>query len=78
MSGMFESARGAVAVTPNDSTTLTGVKALYVGVSGDVAVVTRDRAAAVTFKAVPVGYLWVQCVKVLSTGTTATDIVALT
>jgi hypothetical protein len=73
-SGSFS---GAAAVTPSDSTILPTTAALYVGVSGDVAVVMDDSGTAVTFKAHPVGYLRAQVVKVLSTGTTATDILAL-
>ncbi len=75
---MIDPALGAYAVTPNDSTVLAGCRALYVGVSGDVALVAKGSAAAVTFKSAPVGILPVQAVKVLSTGTTATDIVRLT
>lgn len=78
MSGMDDPARGAFAVTKSDSTVLSGVRALYIGVTGDVAVMPRDSTTAVTFKAAPVGILPVQCVKVMSTNTTATDIVALT
>jgi hypothetical protein len=68
---------GAYAVTPDNSATQ-NARALYIGVSGDVAVVTRNRSTSVTFKAVPVGILPVQVTKVLATGTTATDIIALT
>lgn len=78
MSIASDPAEGAFAVTPSDSATLAGVRALYIGVSGDVVVVTRRRAASVTFKSVPIGILPVQCVQVLSTGTTATNILALT
>lgn len=49
---------------------------LYVGTGGDVAVVPAGSATAVTFKNVPTGaYLWVKTSKVMSTNTTATDIV---
>lgn len=78
MAGSTDPAEGAYAITPSDSTTLTNCRALYIGVSGDVAVVTRRRAASVIFKSVPIGVLPVQCVQVLSTGTTATNILALT
>lgn len=77
MVAMTDPAYGAVAVVPSDSTELSGVRALYIGVSGDVAVVTKGKTTAVTFKSVPIGILPVQCYKVLSTGTTATNIVAL-
>lgn len=78
MAEMSDPARGAVAVTPSDATTLAGVRALYIGVTGDVAVVTPGRTTSVVFKAAPVGILPVQVTKVLATGTTATDIVGLT
>lgn len=78
MAEMSDPAGGAFAVTPSDSTVLAGVRALYVGVSGDVAVVTPGRTAAVTFTAHPVGYMPVRATHVLETGTTATNIVALT
>lgn len=67
---------GAFAITPHDTNTQ-NARALYIGVSGDVAVVTRGRTTSVVFKAAPVGVLPVQVTKVLSTGTTATDIVGL-
>lgn len=67
---------GAYAVTPHD-TNANAARALYIGVSGDVAVVTRGRTTSVVFKSVPVGILPVQVSKVLATGTTATDILGL-
>jgi hypothetical protein len=77
----------AIAVTPSDTTVLqSGVRYLYIGShgsggggggSGDVAVVTAG-GQTVTFKNVPIGsYVFVQCVKVLATGTGATNILAL-
>ncbi len=75
-------ARGCVAVSPSDSADLAvPAKALYIGVAGDVAVLplnATDTSQAVTFTAHPVGYMPVQVRRVLSTGTTATNIVALT
>lgn len=45
-----------VAVTPSDSTDLTGSIGLYIGGTGDVAVRTlNDASTTVTFTAVPVG-----------------------
>lgn len=71
------SAAGAVDVTPSDST-IVNCRGLYVGVTGNVAVVTARGGSAVTFVAVPAGsILPVQCSKVMSTNTTATSIVAL-
>lgn len=69
-------ARGAFAITPHD-TNANAAQGLYIGVSGDVAAVTRDRATSVVFKSVPVGILRVEVLKVLATGTTATNILGL-
>lgn len=69
-------AHGAVAVTPSDATTLPITRGLYVGTTGDVAVIMAD-GQTVTFTAVPVQILPVQVSKVLSTGTTASNILAL-
>jgi hypothetical protein len=73
-------ARRAEAVTPSDTLDLTTVaKALYVGVAGHVRVVpvAAPGGAAVTFANHPVGYLPIQCSRVLQTGTTAQSLVAL-
>lgn len=67
---------GAYAVTPHD-TNVQNARALYIGTSGDVAVVTRGRSTSVIFQNCPVGILPVQVTKVLSTGTTASDILGL-
>jgi len=70
----------AVAVTKSDATVV-DFASLYIGGAGDVAVEARNMsgtAANVTFKAVPAGtVLPIACTKVLSTGTSATDIVGL-
>lgn len=71
-------AANAGAVTPSDSTLLSGVRSLYVGTSGDVAVKFPGNATAVVFSNVPDGaVLPVQVVQVMSTSTTASNIVAL-
>lgn len=69
---------GAAAVTPSNTGSLTNGKCrgLYIGGAGAVAVQFEDGNTA-TFAAVPVGVLWVSCVQVLSTGTAATNILAL-
>jgi len=70
-------AHTASAVTPSDSTTLVATRALYVGGSGDVKVDMAE-AGTVTFYGVVAGSLLpIQVVKVYSTGTSATNIVAL-
>jgi hypothetical protein len=67
----------SAAVTPSDGADLAvPARALYVGVAGDVKVNTIDGTSTV-FKAAPVGVLPVQCSRVWSTGTAATNIVAL-
>ena len=71
-------ARVAQAVTPHDEEDLTPyAKALYVGTAGDLNLIPAGGAVAVTLKNHPVGYVAVQARRVLATGTTAEDIVAL-
>lgn len=73
------SAVGAVAVTKSDTVNIPrkATRGLYVGVGGDV-VVVFENGDAVTFKDVPAGeILPVEAVRVNSTNTTATDILAL-
>lgn len=65
----------AFAVTPSDVTTQPA-NALYVGTTGNVAVVT-EAGTTVTFSNVPVGILPIRVIQVLSTGTTASNIVGL-
>ena len=72
-------ARRAAAVAPSDTADLTTyAKALYVGAAGNVRVLTvgAEDGDAVTFANHPVGWLPVQVRRVLTTGTTATQIVA--
>lgn len=83
-------ARRAIAVTPSDTKDVTNpagdnaavyAKALWIGVTGDVAIVAAgdtsnaNQGTAVTHKAVPVGIFPVQVRRVMSTNTTATNIV---
>lgn len=67
-----------VAVTKSDTVNLTRgpCRALYIGVSGDVAVLAPDGTTA-TFLSVPIGVLPVKALRVNSTGTTATNVIAL-
>ena len=65
---------GAFSITPSNTTRLFAT-GLYVGVGGDVAVEGED-TDTVTFVGVPAGaVLPIRVNRVLSTGTTATDIV---
>ncbi len=69
---------GAQAVTPSDANDLPKgtCKGLYVGTAGDVAVQMADKSQ-VTLKGLAAGVVHSIAVRrVLSTGTTATDIVA--
>lgn len=69
--------RGA-AVTKSDATILPVTRALYIGGAGDVAVIFAGDTAAVTLAGALAGsVLPVQVTKVMSTNTTATNIVAL-
>ncbi|PAP93999.1 spike base protein, RCAP_Rcc01079 family [Mesorhizobium wenxiniae] len=66
----------AAAVTVSDSTVV-AFDAVYVGVTGNVAVRTV-RGSTVTFVGVPAGsILPVKCDRVMSTNTTATSLVGL-
>lgn len=71
-------ASSAFAITPNDSTLFTKhTRAVYVGGSGDLKVVMRG-GQTVTFSQVPGGtVLPIEVDKVLSTGTTATNILGM-
>jgi hypothetical protein len=71
----ISSAYGAAAVSTNDTTVIPTTRALYIGTTGNVAV--RIGGSNVTLPTVPVGVLPVQVDKVLSTGTTASNIFAL-
>lgn len=76
--GLSSPAPNAAAVTPSDVTSLQNVsRSIYVGTGGDVAVVMVG-GQTVTFPAVPNGALLpVRVKQVLSSGTTASNIVAL-
>lgn len=79
MSQETRPAANGVAVTKSDSTALDGgVRGLYVGGAGNVAVKFPGNDTAVTFTGVTAGsILPIQVTFVMSTNTTATDIVAL-
>jgi len=67
----------AVVVTPSDTVNLTDVaRALYVGVTGNITVVTAA-GEVVLFSNVPVGILPVMVIRVNATATTATNMIAL-
>ena len=66
----------AVVVSPSDSTTFELTRSFYVGTGGDIAILLRNNESAI-YKNVPDGsHVDVQGIGVLSTGTTASDILA--
>jgi hypothetical protein len=77
--GLDSPAFEAAAVTPNDGADLAfTARAIYVGSGGDVALIPKASAAAVTFRNLQSGtILPVTAKRVLAAGTTATHIVAL-
>lgn len=75
MSG--KTALTGVSVTTSD-TNDNKYDALWIGIAGDVAVVPRSGNAAVTFKNVPIGWFSVSVDKVMSTNTTASEIIGVT
>lgn len=69
------SAYQIVSVTPSDATIIPITRALWIGVTGNVAI-TDTAGNVVTIPNVPVGVLPVQAQKVMATNTTATSILA--
>ncbi|MGB7243560.1 MAG: hypothetical protein WBC93_15930 [Sulfitobacter sp.] len=76
--GITGPARGGAAVTPNDSADLpTSARGIYVGGAGNVALVTTD-GDTLTFAGAAAGATLPICTaRVLATGTTATNLLAL-
>lgn len=72
-------AGSGVAVTPNDNTDLARTsRAIYVGGAGNLAVILDLDTSAITFLAVSAGTLLpIRARRVMSTNTTATNILAL-
>jgi len=75
MSG--EVGTGSFAITPSDSVTYQPCRALWVGTTGNVALKHSAGGATALFSNVPVGWLDVQNVAVMATGTTAADILGV-
>lgn len=78
-SALDSPASNAAAVTPDDGTDLTATcRGLYIGAAGNVAVYMKGSTTSVSFVGAEAGtILPIRCDRVLSTGTTATNIVAL-
>lgn len=78
MSAYSDPADRLQAVTPSDSTDLTGTRALFVGGAGNVAVrMVGDPAATVTLTGVVAGTILPVRVTRVMAATTATNITAL-
>ena len=78
MSQITRPAADAAAITKSNSTTYENIRGVYVGGAGNVAVKFPGNNTAVTFTGVAAGsILPIQPVQIMSTNTTATDIVAL-
>lgn len=69
-------AHGAFSVTPSDATTMQVTRSVYVGTAGALAVRMAD-GMTITFPTVAAGIFPIQVDMVLSTGTTASNIIAL-
>jgi hypothetical protein len=68
----------AIPITPSDSTDLTGIKQLYIGGAGNLAVrLVRDPGTTITFTAPPVGSVLKLRVTRVMAATTATAIVGM-
>ena len=67
----------AASVTTSDATVIPATRALWIGGAGNVAVRMAGDGSLVTYSGASAGILPVQVDKVLSTGTTATSILAL-
>lgn len=74
------SAHGAKVVTPSDSTEIPCTRGLYVGTGGNISVIMGDgqETSPVLFYNVGTGVILpIQVTKVMSTSTTASNILAL-
>ncbi len=77
--GLDSPASNAAAVTPSDTVDLADVtRGVYVGVAGDVKVNMATSGTSIVFTAVAAGsILPIRVTRILATGTTATNIVAV-
>lgn len=76
--GLVGPCEHAAAITPNDSTDLTvTTRAIYVGGGGGIVIVTKGGEEVTLAGAAAGSVLPVRVARVKSTGTTATDLVAL-
>lgn len=67
----------AAAISPSDTVDLPkAARAIYVGGAGNISVIMMS-GETVTFNSVPVGILPIKVKRIRSTGTTATNMIAL-
>lgn len=77
-SGQGDPGTSLAAVVPSDATVLVGVRAIYVGGAGNIAILADGDSTAVTLSGVGAGtILPIAAKKVMATNTTATLIVAI-
>lgn len=66
-----------VAIVKSDTVDLPFVtRSIWVGVTGDIAIIPLGTTVAVTYKAVPAGRWTIRAKRVMSANTSATDMVA--
>lgn len=70
-------AESAAAVTPHDTNEIAATRALYVGGAGDLTVKLVNDSSTVALVGVPAGSVLPIRVKLVTTASTATNIVAL-
>jgi hypothetical protein len=66
----------AIALVPSD-TVDTPATAIYVGTAGNITCIPVGQTDPVLFKAVSIGFFPVSVIRILATGTTAADMLAL-
>jgi hypothetical protein len=76
MSNVADPARYGAVVTPSNTVNLIApTRGLFIGTAGNLSVEMSN--GTVAFTGVPVGVFPIQCTRVNSTGTTASNIIAL-
>ncbi len=77
--GTDGSSQDFIAITKSDTVAIRAgytTKAIYVGVAGNVVAINKD-GDAITFTGLPIGWHPIRTIRVNSTNTTATNMVAI-